>query len=157
MKRLLSIFISTTIVFFACPLTSQAVDEVSINTTPNQEKDLYPLYPWITFMSEGPMNWLKESTSFEIKGRAYRVVVTTSEIYNRLLIEEITKGDEGCCVRVSSIREVDLDQFMEKCGLIGERSGFEFVRWLSPTSFEFRFHERNFQVLNVEKSHVQTT
>ena len=134
------------------PNHHQAGNEVLIDTSPKQATDYYP---WITFLSEGPTNWLEEDSSFEIQGRAYRIVVTTAEIYNRVYIEEITKGDEGCCVKVASNRELDLDQFMKKYGFIGEKSGFKFLQWLSSTSFEFQFRNKKFQAINIENEKVK--
>ncbi|MFC1495172.1 hypothetical protein ACFL6W_07825 [Thermodesulfobacteriota bacterium] len=152
MKQTYFILIAAIFLFLVCPHTSKPDNEVLVNTSPKKETDFYP---WITFLSEGPTIWLEEDTSFEIQGRAYRIVVTTAEIYNRVFIEEITKGDEGCCVKIASNREFDLDLFMRKYGFKGERSGFKFLRWLSPTSFEFQFHDRKFRATNIESVQVK--
>jgi hypothetical protein len=109
-------------------------------------------YPWITKMEIGPIDWVYESE--DVAGRAYRVVVTTSEIYNSMYFEEITIGDEGCCVKVSSTRMFEIEQFAKKAGLKGELASLRFVEWLSPTSFKFKFHNRSFILRNVEKKIV---
>ena len=62
-------------------------------------------YPWITFLSEGPIDWFENDETAKVQGRAYRVVVLTSEIYNTIYLEEITLGREGCCKRLAQIRK----------------------------------------------------
>jgi hypothetical protein len=81
-------------------------------------------YPWITFLSEGPVDWFAKDENAPVQGRAYRVVITTSEIYNDVYIELVTLGREGCCKKLRSVRKFDLDAFCSAFNFIGERSGF---------------------------------
>ena len=126
-------------------------DQILVNTTVSNSD----FYPWITVMKRGTVDWVYESD--DVEGRAYRVVVLTSEIYNTVYFEEITIGDEGCCVKVASTREFEIGQFAKKAGFKGELAGFRFVDWLSPTSFKFKFKNRLFILRNVEKKQVSVT
>jgi len=108
-------------------------------------------YAWIGSISSGPIEW-KEMTGDEYENADadtvtdlfYRVVVTNSEIYSTVYIEEITRGSEGCCVKLASIRKMDLDDFKNKFSLLGEISGFKLIRWNSPRSFNFKIGGREF-------------
>jgi hypothetical protein len=106
-------------------------------------------YAWIVFLSRGPIRWTSTPPAApgqdpKSTGRAYRVVQLVSEIYDTVLIEEVTLGNEGCCVKVRAVRRVDLEGFSKAFGFIGEIAGFSFVDWQSDTSFRFRFHDREF-------------
>lgn len=113
-----------------------------IPTTPRKDQDYYH---WITALSSGPIQWTTIEQSDRSRGRAYRVVVLTSEIYDTVLLEEITLGDEGCCVALGAVRELDLRALAMHFGLRGEISGFRLTRWVGPDSFEFQLHRRKFR------------
>ncbi len=113
-------------------------------------------YAWIVFLSRGPITWTSRPPKTPgdeplATGRAYRVVQLVSEIYDTVLIEEISLGNEGCCVRVEKVRRVDLDGFAKSFGFIGEIAGFTFLGWDSATSFRFRFHDREFIATGADK------
>jgi len=117
-------------------------------------------YAWIVFLSQGPIRWTSKPSSTpgqepESFGRAYRVVQLTSEIYDTVLIEEITMGNEGFGKKVKAVRQVDLDGFVKSFGFVGEIAGFTFVRWESPTSFRFRFKGREFSVDGLDGSRLR--
>ena len=127
-------------------LSSHAL-AAEVRVSPWKSRDYYAS---IVFLSEGPITWRstppktvgEDPTSV---GRGYRVVQLISEIYDTLLVEEVTLGDEGCCKKVMRVSRVDLDGFAKAFGFIGEISGFEFVKWESETSFRFRFKGREFK------------
>jgi hypothetical protein len=75
-----------------------------------------------------------------------------SEIYDTILVEEITLGPEGCCKKVARVSRLDLGRFAKLFGFVGEISGFEFVKWESDTSFRFRFQERQFRAVGLGNS-----
>ena len=112
-------------------------------------------YPWITFLSQGPIDWFEKNENAKVQARAYRVAVLVSEIYNTVYLEEVTFGSEGCCKKLSRSRRFDLKGFASAFGFTGELSGFEFVRWVNPTSFVFRYHERNFVMSAINKTEVK--
>jgi len=112
-------------------------------------------YPWITFLSEGPIDWFAKDESAPVQGRAYRLVITTSEIYNTVYIEMVTLGGEGCCKKLKSVRKFDLDTFCKAFNFIGEQAGFELVEWLNETSLVFRYQERDFVMSDIGKERVR--
>ena len=112
-------------------------------------------YPWITYLSQGPTHWIESRDENKTQGRAYRVVVLTSDIYNTVYFEEVALGREGCCKKVLQVRKFDLEAFASKYGLKGELAGFEFARWLGPTSFVFTFGDRGFVVSELNKQYVR--
>jgi hypothetical protein len=127
-----------------------------VRVSPWQNRDYYAR---IVFLSEGPITWRstppktagEEPTSV---GRAYRVVHLISEIYDTVLVEEVTLGNEGCCKKVRGVSRVDLDGFAKAFGFVGEISGFEFVKWESETSFRFRFKGREFKATGLGNSRL---
>ena len=124
-----------------------------VRLLPDKAKDYYA---WIVFLSRGPIKWTSTPPAVpgddpKSTGQAYRVVQLVSEIYDTVLIEEITLGNEGCCVKVKTVRRVDLDGFAKTFGFIGEIAGFRFLDWESGTSFRFRFHEREFIAIGLDE------
>lgn len=85
------------------------------------------------------------------------MVITTSEIYNSVYIEEITRGPEGCCLELREARKIDLEEFRNKFSLIGETSGFRVLGWNSPRSFNFSIHDRKFKVTKVGSASIDIT
>jgi Ni,Fe-hydrogenase maturation factor len=72
----------------------------------------------------------------------YRVVITTSEVYDNLIIECLTIGEESGNVKIVSRRKVDLESIWSSFHFNGEISGLEFVKWLNPNSFSFKIHNK---------------
>lgn len=126
-------------------------DPVGVSTEPAKAN----YYPWITFLSQGPTDWFEKNENAKVQGRAYRVAILVSEIYNTVYLEEVTFGSEGCCKKLSRSRRFDLKGFALAFGFAGELSGFEFVGWLGPTSFVFRYRERNFVMSAISKAEVK--
>jgi len=139
------------IIVVLAPCQLKAGSALLIETTPVGELSLYP---WITFISSGPIDWLGENATENISSRTYRVVVITAEIYNRVYIEEITSGSEGCCIKVASTKEIDLEKIYRHFGFIGEIGGFSFVEWKSKTSFEFAIHDKHFILTGANQKFV---
>ena len=106
-----------------------------------------PDHVWISMLTEGPTDW--------VGGSSYRVVVTTSEIYDHVYIEKVTYGDEGCCKRLASIRALDLKEFAQAFNLPGEISGFKFVKWDSSSAFTFSMRDRYFRAYDIQKPKVK--
>lgn len=124
----------------------------TIDTVPQVGTDYYP---WVTFLSQGPITWKTQDISREDEGFAYRAAITTAEIYNGLYIEKVTLGSEGCCKRITSVRKLDRQMFGEAFNLRGEFTGLTFIEWRSTTSFEFSIHNRRFLITDIDKSQVQ--
>jgi hypothetical protein len=102
-------------------------------------------YLTIEFMSVAPGDLLPSHGDGEglppatPRERALRVVIYRSEIYQDLVIETITTGLEGCCVRLASSGRISLAPFAAYFGFKGEASGIHFVEWSSPRSFTFTY------------------
>jgi hypothetical protein len=128
-----------------------AAEPIAVSTTPAKAD----YYPWVTFLSQGPIDWFEKNENAKVQGRAYRVAILVSEIYNTVFLEEVALGSEGCCKKLSRSRQFDLKAFAASYGFKGELSAFEFVRWLSPTSFVFRYRDRNFVMSAINKVQVK--
>lgn len=148
MRAALRLLLFLVLGFIAGPTVA---DAVFLSTTPAKAN----YYVWVTFLSEGPTDWFEKNESAKVQGRAYRVAILVSEIYNTVYLEEVAFGSEGCCKKLLRSRRFDLKGFAEAYGFTGELSGFEFVRWQSPTSFVFRYHERNFIMSAINKAKVK--
>jgi len=92
-------------------------------------------YAWITSLNEGPIKWLEEPEK-DVEGEAYRICITTSEIYNSLYIEQVTFGMEGCCKKIVSKKELDLYKLFEIYQLTGEIANVEFRTWIDFKTFQ---------------------
>ncbi len=118
------------------------------------------IYPWITFMTQGPAEYaptssVRDADEGEDTSYSYRVLITTSEIYNSIYFEKIQLGSEGCCAKVLWTRALDMNKFDSVVQGKGERSGLQFIKWLSPTSFQFSLHENVFNVIDISKKTVK--
>jgi hypothetical protein len=115
-------------------------------------------YAWIDFLTEGETTWLdyneNNSNDTTVAGYAFRVVITRSEIYNNIYIEKVTLGPEGCCAKVVSVRTIDMGALASEFGIKGEMSGISFLKWLSPTSFQFKQYEKVYNVNGIDKVNV---
>lgn len=111
------------------------------------ERSNFIRYPWITFLSMGGEKWNKEETL----GIAFRFILTTSEIYDQIIIEEIHIGEEGGGKTVFFTRQVDLQELAESFKILGEISGVEFIKWNEWNSFEVKILDRKFLFKNIEK------
>ncbi|MFC2152535.1 hypothetical protein ACFLSE_08410 [Bacteroidota bacterium] len=109
------------------------------------EKDYYQ---WITFLSEGDIDWLDIPIQ-GVEGVSYRVIVTTSEIYNQIYIETATFGTEGCCKKITDKRELPLKDVFKVFNLKGEITGIEFVEWIHSVSFIFKIGNEKFKVEDI--------
>ncbi len=107
-------------------------------------------YRTIEFMSAGPSDSLSSRGDTEglspatPQERILRVVVYRSEIYQDLVVETLTTGLEGCCIKLVSTGRIDLTSFARHFELKGEISGFVFKGWSSPHSFTFTYKDQSF-------------
>ena len=85
------------IILVSCVLIAEAREDSGQPVAIPMTADMADYYPWITFLSQGPIDWFATDESAPVQGRAYRLVITTSEIYNTVYIEMVTFGGEGCC------------------------------------------------------------
>jgi len=116
-------------------------------------------YASVVDLSIGPVEWVDfdETTDEEelppeiVRGRFFRIAVTTSEEMRSYYIEQITIGDEGCCIEIASISEIDIYDLERRLKLPTWPS-LEPVRWTSPTSYIFEAKDRRFEIRNLGDS-----
>ena len=132
------------------PFASVLPAQIDVPTRP-RERDYYA---WITQVVTAP-HALIEPRDDTTNSRRFRMVVLTSEIYSTAILEEVRFGPEGCCARVSSAREIDLDSLARRFGHQGELAGLTVVDALSPTSFRVRFKGRAFDLTNVDRPRIR--
>jgi hypothetical protein len=136
--RALTLFI-TAAVLAASGALAQAV---SVPLTGVPEADLYP---WITQLSAGPISW-REDPNSDVAGYLHRAVVTTTEIYNDVIIERVTVGEEGFGKKLVWSRQIDVAAFAQAFAIRGEFAGLVVERWLDPDTFVVSISERQFSV-----------
>ncbi len=85
-------------------------------------------------------------TKEEVTSFAFRVIVTTSEIYDSMYFEKVTYGQEGCCKKIEYIKQFDMMQFAKEFSLEGELSGLKFIKWQKDHSFDFEIQGHRFNI-----------
>ena len=123
---------------FSCGVAD--AQEKKIRTKDYTTKDDYTN---ITFLSEGDYKTIKEQET------AFRVVIITSEIYDQLLIEKVTFGDEGGNKKIANKKFIDLTELWKVFNLKGEIGGMKFINWLSWDSFEIEILEEIYIFRNI--------
>jgi len=144
MKKLIPILCGFLTCYLSFGQTSQ------INTIDRSSTDYYP---WITYINEGPINWIK-SKDESSKGTSFRLIITTSEIYDDILIEKAIVGEEGGGKKIVSRRLVERDSLRADFDLKGEISGITFKKWLTPTSFELIIQDKTLIFQNIDKNTI---
>jgi hypothetical protein len=144
MKKLILVLCGVLTYFLTFGQTSQ------IKTIDQSSKDYYP---WITYLNEGPINWI-ESQNEGSKGISFRLIITTSEIYDDIKIEKATVGEEGGGKKIISKRLVDRESLRAAFDLKGEISGITFKKWLTPTSFELIIQDKTLIFENIDKDTI---
>jgi len=119
--------------------------EFSLKPTETSNVD----YTSITFLSEGETYWLESNTESE-KGFAFRAVITTSEIYDNLFVEEVGYGEERGGKKILKRIKIDLNTIMTNLKLKGEISGVEFVKWLTWNSFVIKLQNVNIEIRDID-------
>ena len=115
-----------------------------------------PPYSSIGFVSQGPV--YGQPTQM-VRGRYHRLVMLNPAIayeHPTLRIETLTYGDEGCCHRMVSVRELPLERLSQEGIRLPEAtsSEFQFRRWLGPQSAEFRYGTLKCQLSNLNQSTI---
>jgi hypothetical protein len=144
MKKLIPILCGFLFCYFSFGQTSQ------IKTIDRFSTDYYP---WITYLNEGPINWIN-SKDERSKGTSFRLIITTSEIYDDILIEKVIVGEEGGGKKIVSRRLVERDSLRADFDLKGEISGIKFKKWLTPTSFKLMIQDKTLIFQNIDKNTI---
>ena len=114
-------------------------------------------YEWIAFLSEAPAVWV---TDVPPKDQFVRLVVYSpaEEDPSIFRIETVTYGDEGCCRKLVRARTFKPEKAMlELFGPFNKKDNpeFEFVRWLSPTSSEFKYYGSTFIFMDLDRNTIR--
>jgi hypothetical protein len=116
-------------------------------------------YEWISLLAEGPAAWLASDERTQVQGKVLRMVIYagTEEMPSTYRIEEITFGQEGCCRKLLRAREFQLYGHMKAFGALNRKEGreFEFIKWLSPSSLEFKHFGKQYALYDLDKRLVK--
>lgn len=126
---------------------SIAYSEEKIQTFDRTSDDIYP---WISFMTEGPSIEREESETFEF----FRLVITTSEIYNSIYFEKCSQGLEGGGRRIEWKRLIDDDALSQKFSMRGEFAGVTLVGWRGWNTVVLNIHGDKYIFKNIENELV---
>jgi len=100
-------------------------------------------YIYTTFLTESAINW-DPAPKGDVTGTAYRVFITTAEIYKILYFEKVTFGIEGGNKKILFQKKIDfqkdLNVFPE------ETSTIQFVDWMGYGAFIMKVSEKDYQV-----------
>lgn len=124
----------------------------TVRTLPREQADYYP---WISFLSKGPAEKLPAEDAPLAYYRAYRVVVVQDPQQPLVFLEETVSGENGCCVRLASVAELDLVQLYAAFGLPEGGSEFRFIAWQSATAFTFSIGQRRFLLTDLGNLRVR--
>jgi hypothetical protein len=124
-----------------------------IRTSDKSEKDIYN---WITTISKGelfiPEN--QKTKEFPI-GEFYRLIITTSEIYNGIYIEKGIESESGGGTKIIWKRLVNENDLYSNFHLRGEFSGVEFVKWNSWNSFILKIQGEKYKFNHIDKKGIE--
>jgi hypothetical protein len=118
----------------------------------------FDYYPYIGYLTQGKPVWDMDAGAGEADGYVYRVAIIYSEIYSVVMIETISiRGIEGSERKVDSARFLNSYRMAEAFDLEnkGEFLNFEFLRWVSPISFEFRAYDMDFVASDIDKEKIK--
>jgi hypothetical protein len=138
-------------VFFLVIFWQLVGQQKKISTSDFSTKEYYTD---ITFLSEGEFLPNKNKTG---KETAFRVIITTSEIYNMLILEKVSYGSEGGNKKIIKKTKVDLQQIWTEFEISGEISGIEFSKWLTSDSFELKIKDTNYLFKNISSSTIDVS
>ncbi|WP_397447798.1 hypothetical protein [Polaribacter sp. R77954] len=85
----------------------------------------------------------------------YRIIITTSGIYNGIYIEKGIESENGGGTKIIWKRLVNEDDFYSNFSLKGEFSGVEFIKWNSWNSFIVKIQGKEYQFNGIEKTEIK--
>ncbi|MFH1198081.1 MAG: hypothetical protein V1720_20435 [bacterium] len=107
------------------------------------ESEIIQNYLYTTFLSESPINW-DPFPKGEVTGTAFRVFITTAEIYKMLYFEKVTFGIEGGNKQIVFQKKIDLEKDLN---VIGEESStIQFVDWMGYSAFILKVSDIDYEV-----------
>ncbi len=140
--------------FFCLIIFLQVFGQVKkIKTSDYTEKQYYTD---ITFLSEGEFSPKIAANNVD-RQTAFRVIITTSEIYNTLIFEKVSYGSEGGNKQILTKRKVDLEQIWTEFKLTREITSLEFIKWLTWDSFEIKILDSNYIFKDISSGTINVT
>lgn len=114
-----------------------------INSLKKTESEKIGNYIYTTFLSESPINW-EPFPKGDVTGSAFRIFITTAEIYKSLYFEKVTFGEEGGNKKILFQKQIDLQK---ELNVFGEDSySLRFVDWMGYSAFIMNISEVDYQV-----------
>lgn len=101
--------------------------------------------PHVDIVSSGPIKWGYDKDS-NAKGVRYRIVITLSEVYHYIYIQELNYGDEGCCVEVIRTFQIDIEKNLEKRYFYGISD----IQWIDYKSLSFIGDSNKYMLNNLD-------
>ncbi|NUQ81381.1 MAG: hypothetical protein HUU10_07190 [Bacteroidetes bacterium] len=136
--------------------TTKIVYKISpqLEVIPLESEDIEDniFYTWVTFLSESKILWSENDSTRSV---AFRVLITTSEIYNYIYIEKITYGEEGFGKRIEYRSRLNTIIFSDKFKITGEFTGVKFSNWISYNSFIFTIDNKRFELTILNQNEAQ--
>jgi len=129
-----------TYLLFMLAVSGAANAQGSADVTLKTSKTAAPPHSAIAYLTEGPAFG---HTDGAVRGRFYRVLfvrVGLAYDFPLIRIESLTYGDEGCCMRLRTAWELNLEE-PQAIGVTlpnAATSELRFVDWTSPHSFNFK-------------------
>jgi hypothetical protein len=124
-----------------------------IRTFDKSEKDIYK---WITTISKGDLFIPENQNNKEFpNGEFYRLIITTSGIYNGIYIEKGSESENGGGTEIVWRRSVNEDDLYSNFQLTGEFSDINFIKWNSWNSFILRIQGENYLFNKIDKTEIE--
>lgn len=97
-------------------------------------------YPQIILLNAGNVN---------NQNQFYRAIVIISEIYQSIIIEKLSTGDEGGNIKVIQRRKIEMDSFCTAFHLSSETADIKFLKWLKSDAFTVDISGKKFAFNNI--------
>ena len=143
----------TIIILFTFINSLFVYSQSEIRTYDKSEKDIYK---WITTISKGDLFIPENQNNKEFPiGEFYRLIITTSEIYNEIYIEKGSESENGGGTEIVWKKLINEDDLYSSFHLTGEFSDIKFVKWNSWNSFILRIQEENYLFNEIDKAEIK--
>ena len=143
----------TLIFLFTIINASYGYSQTEIRTSDVSEKNIYNS---ITYINKGdlfiPENEKREE--FPV-GEFYRLIITTSEIYNGIYIEKGIESENGGGTKIVWKKHINEDDLYSNFSLRGEFAGITFVKWNSWNSFILKIQGENYKFTEIDKKKLK--
>lgn len=145
--------IKIVIIFFTLLKCVITYSQNEIGTTDKSEENIYK---WITSISKGDLFIPEDESEKEFPlGESYRLIITTSEIYNGIYIEKIIEGENGGIIKIAWKRIINENDLYNKFPLRGEFAGVEFINWNNWNSFNIKIQGELYKFSEIEKMKIK--